>query len=259
MSLEGLQDWRETVEASVTVVIPARNEAENLPWVLARLPEQVDEVILVDGRSTDDTVAVARRLRPDVIVLTEPRPGKGAALRAGFAAATGDVVVMIDADGSMDPAEIDRFVEAVLAGHDVVKGSRFADGGGSTDLTWIRSAGNRCLLALVNGLYGSRFTELCYGYFAFRRAAIDRLGLQSDGFEIETEIVVRSILADMSVAEVPSIEATRRHGRSNLHPVRDGLRVLHTLVRARLDERRPPLVDLRPFDPIVDLTIDVRS
>ena len=257
MTVERLQDEHTAVQVSVTVVIPARNEARNLPWVLERLPEQVDEVILVDGHSTDDTVEVARAHWPDVVVIPEPRPGKGAALRAGFEAATGDVVVMIDADGSMDPAEIDRFVEAVVEGHDVVKGSRFAEGGGSTDLTFLRSVGNRCLLSLVNGLYGSKFSELCYGYFAFRRDAFPTLDLRADGFEIETEIVVRALLTDLRIAEVPSHEANRRHGESNLHPVRDGLRVLRTLLKARVEER-PAVIDLRTFDPVSDLTLDAR-
>lgn len=257
MTVERLQDDHQTEQVSVTVVIPARNEARNLPWVLERLPEQVDEVILVDGNSTDDTIAVTRAHWPDVVVIPEPRPGKGAALRAGFEAATCDVVVMIDADGSMDPGEIDRFVGAIVEGNDVVKGSRFAAGGGSTDLTLFRSLGNRCLLSLVNGLYGSKFSELCYGYFAFRRDAFPRLDLQADGFEIETEIVVRALLTDLRIAEVPSMEANRRHGESNLHPIRDGLRVLRTLLRARLEERRP-MIDLRTFDPVVDLTLDAR-
>ncbi|MFN2540289.1 MAG: glycosyltransferase family 2 protein [Mycobacteriales bacterium] len=238
---------RRTSTSTVSVVIPARNEDQNIGWVLERLPDCVDEVILVDGQSTDRTVAVSRRLRPDLVVIDEPRPGKGAALRAGFEAATGDVVVMIDADGSMDPREIDLFVAAVELGHDVVKGSRFAAGGGSTDLTWVRGIGNRCLLRLVNGMFGSRFSELCYGYFAFRRDALDRLDLQADGFEIETEIVLRSIATGLRVAEIPSMEFDRLNGQSNLSPVRDGLRVLRTVLSSRF-QRRPaapgPQIDL---------------
>src|SRR5688500_16912424 len=89
--------------ARVREVIPARNEAPNLPHVLPKSPAWVDEVILVDGRSTDGTVAAARQLYPDIRVVDQEGRGKGAALRAGFAAASGDIVVMLDADGSTDP------------------------------------------------------------------------------------------------------------------------------------------------------------
>src|SRR3954447_21602644 len=119
---------------SVTAVIPALNEAENIGWVLERLPECVTEVIVVDGRSTDDTITLALAARPDVKIVLESVPGKGAALRAGFAQAGGDVIVMLDADGSMDPSEIVRYVSLIEAGYDLVKGSRFLRRAGTADL-----------------------------------------------------------------------------------------------------------------------------
>ena len=127
----------------VSVVIPTLNEAGNLPHVFARLPQGLHEVIVVDGRSVDDTVGVARRLLPDVIIVLEKRRGKGNALAAGFAACTGDVIVTLDADGSADAGEIPRFVAALCHGADFVKGSRFAQGGASSDITRLRKAGNR--------------------------------------------------------------------------------------------------------------------
>ena len=167
------------------------------------------------------------------------------------AAATKDYVVMIDADGSMDPGELDRYVRALDEGNDVVKGSRFLPGGGSTDLTLFRSLGNRALLTLFNTLYGAMFTELCYGFFAFRRTSLPAMGLRSDGFEIETEIVARSVRAQLAVAEVASHESPRLHGQSNLHPIRDGLRVLRTLFGVRLSPRPNPTAQPTsggPFD-----------
>jgi glycosyltransferase involved in cell wall biosynthesis len=224
----------------------------NLPWVLAKVPKFVDEVVLVDGRSTDGTIDVARLHYPEVVVVHEARHGKGAALRAGFAAATGDVVIIIDADGSMDPDEIGRFVALVHAGFDVVKGSRFMAGGGSSDITAFRKLGNKMLLRLVNGLYGARFTDLCYGFIAMRRECIPTLGLASDGFEIETEITVRAARAGLNVCEVPSFESPRRSGTSNLRSVRDGCRVLRTLLVKRFEEE--PEIDLTTN---VDLTDEV--
>src|SRR5260221_5370937 len=89
----------------VSFIVPTLNEAKNLRWLLPRIPAWAHEIIIVDGRSTDDTVVVARRLREDVKIVMEPRRGKGAALQAGFQAATGDIIVMLDADGSMGPEE----------------------------------------------------------------------------------------------------------------------------------------------------------
>jgi len=205
--------------------------------VLERLPDLIDEVILVDS-SSDDTVAVAKAVRPDIRIVREARPGKGAALRAGFAHARGDYIVMIDADGSMAPAEIGRFVDELADGAELVKGSRFLTGGGTADMGALRRYGNGGLRSLVNSLYGCRFSDLCYGFMAFRRSALGVLDLGSDGFEIETEIVARALLAGLRIAEVPSFEALRRHGESNLNTWRDGGRVLRTLVRERWARRR---------------------
>jgi glycosyltransferase involved in cell wall biosynthesis len=218
----------------VTVVVPALNEAENLPHVLPHIPSSVYEVVLVDGGSTDGTVDVARGLRPDVKVVAPKRFGKGAALLAGFEAATGDLVITLDADGSMDPAEIDRFVEALLAGADYAKGSRYLPGGGSDDISFIRGLGNACLVRLVRLLFGCRFTDLCYGYNAVWKHALPAMALDCDGFEIETLMNIRAIRAGLVVAEVPSYEHPRIFGTSRLNAVRDGWRVLRTILRERL-------------------------
>jgi glycosyltransferase involved in cell wall biosynthesis len=237
----------------VSVVIPTLNEARNLPYVFALLPKDIFEVVVVDGNSTDDTIAVARRLRPDVRIVRQTRRGKGNALACGFAACRGDIIVMLDADGSTDPREIPAFVAALLVGADYAKGSRFVAGGGSTDITGIRRTGNHALNLIANLLNRTRFTDLCYGYNAFWRHCLPTLDLTAgpasaagtghpamrwgDGFEIETIINVRVARAGLKVAEVPSFERDRIHGESNLNAVRDGLRVLRTIARERF--RRP--------------------
>lgn len=213
------------------MVIPTLNEAMNLPWVIRRMPSYVDEVVIVDGRSHDHTVDVARALRVDVVVVDEQRKGKGVAVRAGFAAASGDIIVMLDADGSMDPQEIGWFVSPLQHDYDFVKGSRYVTGGGSEDLTWLRNAGNRALTALANTVLRSDYSDLCYGYIAFRRECLEVLELESNGFEIETELIVRAARAGLRIAEVPSIELDRISGASNLQTFRDGWRVLRTLAR----------------------------
>jgi glycosyltransferase involved in cell wall biosynthesis len=215
----------------ISVVIPTKNEARNITWVLEQMPAWIDEIILVDGRSTDGTVEAATRARPDVIVVDQEPRGKGAALQAGFTAATGDIIVMLDADGSMHPREITRYVALLASGYDLVKGSRFMAGAASTDITWLRHLGNTFLLYLTNLLHQTRFTDLCYGYCAFRRAVLGDLQLTATGFEVEAQLIVRACIAGLAITEVPSLESTRRYGQSNLRTFRDGQRVLWTLLR----------------------------
>ncbi len=218
---------------TVTVVVPTLNEARNLPFVLPRIPRWVDEVILVDGASTDETVAVARSLWPGIRVVEQPRPGKGAALRAGFRAATGEIIVTLDADGSADPAEIPLFVSCLVGGADFVKGSRFLQGGGTDDMGPLRRFGNSALRASVRIAFGGRFSDLCYGYNAFWRRLLPALEGDADGFEIETLLNVRALAAGLRVAEIPSHEAARIHGVTHLRTFRDGARVLRVILRER--------------------------
>jgi len=217
---------------AVSAVIPTLNEAKNIGWVLDRLPDCLDELIIVDGRSTDETLAVVRDARPDARIVLERAAGKGSAIRAGFAASRGDLVVMLDADGSMDPSEICRYLRLLEPGYDLVKGSRFMRFGGTTDISRIRTLGNLGLRGLVNWLFGCRFTELCYGFMGFRREALPKLQLTACGFEIETQIVVHALRAGLRIAEVPSFESERRFGQSHLRALRDGTRALRTMLAA---------------------------
>jgi len=222
----------------VSVVIPALNEARNLEHVFAALPAGLHEVILVDGHSTDGTPDIARALMPAIRIVNQTRKGKGNALACGFAAATGDIIVMIDADGSTDPAEIPAYLSALAGGADFAKGSRFAPGAGSADITPLRRLGNKALGLIVNTLYRTRYTDLCYGYNAFWATAVPAFGLQAegtarawgDGFEIETLINLRAAAAGLAITEVPSYEHARIHGTSNLNTIRDGRRVLRTIL-----------------------------
>jgi glycosyltransferase involved in cell wall biosynthesis len=218
----------------VSTVIPALNEAENLAHVLPYIPAWVGEVVLVDGHSTDDTVAVARELRPDVRIVTQRGKGKGDALQCGFEAATGDIIVMLDADGSTDPAEIPLFVGALLAGADFVKGSRFLQGGGTADMPLYRKLGNWSFVLGVRMLFGGSYSDLCYGYNAFWRHVLPHLNLYGSGFEIETIMNVQALRAGLKVVEVPSFEAERVYGEGRLRAFPDGWRVLKTIVRERL-------------------------
>ena len=220
-----------TANPTVSLVIPVRNEARNIGWVLEQVADVVTEIILVDGDSTDVTLVTARAYRPDVRIVPQRGTGKGSALRTGFHAATGDIIVMMDADGSMSPQEISHYMHFLTNGYDFVKGSRFISGGGSLDITWFRRLGNWFLLTVFNTVYDAHLTDLCYGFCAFDRRYLEHLRLSATGFEIEAEMTVRAMQAGLRIAEVPSVELPRRSGVSNLHAIRDGIRVLRTVLR----------------------------
>ncbi len=241
-------------DPSVTVVLPVLNEAENLPWLLPRIPAGI-EVVMIDGGSTDRSREIARKLRPDIVIVGQCRPGKGCALVHGYRRATGDLIVTLDGDGSNDPAEIPRFVGALLNGADFAKGSRKFDGGGSADLTRLRRFGNLGLTWFANRRLRTHFTDFCYGYNAFWRDCLPSLTFTmsgcgdstpqpGDGFEIETFMHVRARQTGLLVVEVPSYEGRRMYGASHLHTFSDGFKCLMTLVRAGRIRRRE-VVELR--------------
>jgi len=221
----------------VSVIIPALNEAESLPHVLPLIPEQVDEVLLVDGASTDGTIEVAKAIRPDIRIVFQESRGKGAALRAGFEAATGDIVVHLDADGSTDPREIPAFVETLLAGADYAKGTRFGKGGLSDDITPLRRLGNWSFVAIANVLYGSSFTDITYGYNAVWRRHHALLAPEIDGWAHEIIANIRAHRRGLKVVEVASIEAPRVAGEAKLQTFSAGW----TIFKAIVGERFQPL------------------
>ena len=221
------------LDVTVSVVIPALNEAESLPHVLPHIPRDVYEVILVDGHSTDETIAVARRLRPDIRIVSQDRPGKGAALRAGFEAATGAIIVHLDADGSTDPAEIPTFVGTLLDGADYAKGSRFMRGARSDDATALHRLGNWGFVVLANVLFGSRFSDITYGYNAMWREHYELLAPEIDGWAHEIIGNIRAARRGLRVVEIASIEAPRVAGEAKLQTFSAGWTILKAIVGER--------------------------
>jgi glycosyltransferase involved in cell wall biosynthesis len=237
---------------SVSVVIPTLNEAENLPHVLPRIPEWVDEIVIVDGHSNDGTVSIASGY-PRVRIVLAPDRGKGVALRKGFEAAVGDIIVAMDADGSTDPAEIPAFVGVLRSGADVAMGSRFACGGGTSDMELHRRLGNWMLTRVVRLAFGAEYSDLCYGYFAFWSDVLTRMDGDFTGFEVETVMHIRAVRAGLKVAEVPSFESRRIYGVSNLRTVRDGLRVGRSILREFRQHIRLSAPARREPDNMIDL------
>lgn len=232
-----------TTRVAVSIVVPARNEAANLAHLFDSLPP-VFEVILVDGHSVDGTIDAARELLAGVRILQQSGTGKGNAMIEGLNAALGDIVVFIDADGSNEPGEVERFVLALVGGADLAKGSRFLERGGSSDITGIRRLGNGAIRTFVNRSYGTQFTDLAYGFNAVWTKYRDVLDLDCHGFEIETLLHIRAARLGLVIEEVPSFESKRIAGNSNLHAFRDGMRIFALLVREAADHyvnRRPTI------------------
>ncbi len=220
-------------EPKITVLICTLNEEENLSQLLSRIPEWVDEVLLVDGHSTDNTVQVARQLRPDIQVLYQPEEGKGDALKYGFKQASGDIIVTLDADGATDPDEMSKFVQPLLDGYDFAKGSRFK-------LEFPRNKpryrifGNWLITITFDVLFYRNYTDMCSGYSAFWREAIERVDLSSpDNFEDEPLINVKVRKAGLKVIEVGHIDGGRLGGATKAPGWRQGFKAIKTILRER--------------------------
>lgn len=237
---EAVQEAVSPTAPTLSVIIPTLNEAGNLPYVLNTIPSWVNEVVIVDGRSHDDTERVARVLRPDVRIVQQTRRGKGAALKTGLEAATGDLLIIMDADGSMDGADIAAFRDALVGGADYVKGSRFCEGGGSTDITRLRRFGDGGICFLIRMLFGAHYTDGTYGYKGLWASKLDAIKIDTDGFEVELLIDIRAHRAGLRTAEVPCFETDRIHGSSNLNALSDGIRCFRVIVRERLRRYRVP-------------------
>ena len=219
--------------SDVTVIIPTLNEEENIAGVIRELSQiGCRNILVIDGNSRDRTVEVAKEF--GVNVIPQNGRGKGSALRQAFDhdGLDGEAVVIMDADGSMNPKEILLFMKILDSGADLVKGSRFLPYGYSEDMSLIRRIGNRFFVLLVNRFWSANYTDLCYGFGAFRKDAIKKLlpHLKSTNFEIETEVFIKAKKLGLKVVEVPSIEFRRRYGKSNLSIFKDGFRILKTII-----------------------------
>lgn len=243
-------------DQGVTVVIPTKNEIQNLGRLLPTIPDYVDEVLVVDGYSLDGTAEFAKESKFVSRVLMQRAPGKGSALCLGLQKATHKNIICIDADGSMSTSEFPKLLDALVEDNvDVIKGSRYLPGAGSEDLSLFRSTGNKGLLWITKLLYKCKWTELAYGYFGLNQDAVRKLDLYEfeskvpsalifkkmaygQGFEIEAVIFCRALRRNLKIKEFPSIETNRWNGTSNLKAIPDGFRVLSAVVLERIRTQR---------------------
>ena len=211
----------------ISVIICTLNEAGNLPYVLPRIPDWVDEVLLVDGHSTDATVQIATKLFPKVRVLYQSGKGKGDALKCGINQAQGEIIVTLDADGETPPEEIERFIQLLLDGNDFAKGSRLFRRR-PPKMPRYRWFGNKVLACTCNILYGTRFSDICCGYNAFWKSKYLKLNLSPGkneiGCSLEQQMIVRAKKAGMKIQEVPFNSDGRIAGKSVIGNVRQSVK-----------------------------------
>ena len=217
---------------SVSVVICALNEAENLPHVLPKIPKWVNEILLVDGHSTDDTVAIAKRLRPDIRVLIQPGKGKGGAIKFGIQHATGEIIVTLDADGQTNVEDIHTFIIPLLEGYDFAKGARMISGRPS-NMPWLRFLGNQVLTQTSNLLHATKYTDICSGYNAYWKSAFQRMDLTYNGFEMEQEMLVKAKKVGLKVVEVKHNDAGRLGNSSKVSVFKQGFIDLIVIIKER--------------------------
>jgi len=220
---------------TIRIVIPTLNEEKNLDSLLIKLKELgYFDILVIDGNSTDQTVNVAKLHGAKVIL--QKGHGKGDAVRQvlNIDHIGVDALVLMDADGSMDPEEIGIFIRSIKLGADLVKGSRFLNGGYTHDMTFLRRIGNKILLSMVNLFFSTKYSDLCYGFIAFNKRSVDALVplLKSQDFEIETEILIKGKKLGLNIVEIPSTEYLRKNGESNLNTFKDGFKILQTIFQS---------------------------
>lgn len=217
----------------VTLIIPTRNEEGCIGRVLKEIPRKiVNEIIIVDGHSTDNTVKeVTEQFKKDDKLVNQKGDGYGGAFIEGFKIATGDVIIMMDADGSHNPADIPFIVDKVKEGYEYVMASRYTIGGMSEDDTFIRWFGNQLFTKLTNIVHGTKVTDSLYLFTAITKEGLKKLTLESLGFEFCTEILVKARKAGLRFAEVPAIERARFNGESKVNAFWDGIKFLKAIFR----------------------------
>lgn len=217
----------------VTVLIPTKNEEGCIGRVLSEIPRSiVDQVVIIDGHSTDNTVKEAKSfMKTKDKLVHQRRNGYGDAFIQGMKIASGDLIVMMDADGSHNPRDISKIIRKVEQGAEYVMASRYMRGGRSDDDTLLRWFGNKFFTWMTNIVHGTSMTDSLYLFTAIRRDTLKNLKLESNSFEFCTEIVVKAHKAGLKFAEVPTVERARYAGNSKVNSFLHGIKILRMILR----------------------------
>mgnify|MGYP000440782279 CR=1 FL=1 len=211
----------------VKIVIPALNEEKSIGDVIERFKKiGYFDILVVDGHSTDRTREIAKEKGAEVIV--QSGSGKGQAIMEAFKLVDDDVIVLIDADATYLPEEVEKLIEPIKKGiADHVVGNRFAnfEEGSFTRMNLI---GNKILNFFFRVLYGVNLHDILSGYRALTKEVYKSVNLEKTGFEVETELTVETISKGFRILEVP-ISYKKRTGKTKLHPLKDGYRIFSTI------------------------------
>jgi len=223
----------------VSVVIPAYNEENTIGEILFRTYTTMEtigipyEILMVDDGSSDRTRFLAERHK--VTVLTNgTNAGKGHALRRGFKSATGNIIITMDADGSHRPEEIPRLLIQLLSGADIVTGSRFLGNLEKNSVKRLHIVGNHLFNLLILLLTRKRITDSQTGFRVIRKKVIQEIEITSEGYEIETELTMKTLKNGYQVQEEPITCEKRKDGYSHLNTVRDGFKIFKNIIKARI-------------------------
>ena len=214
----------------VSVIIPALNEVGSIGAVLNDIPkDRVDEVLVADGGSTDGTVELVTKLGYSII--TQAQKGFGAAIDNGFKQAKGDIVVVLNADGSQNPKDIPKLLDKIDEGYDLVLASRYSPGGGSEEDTFTHFIGNKIFTFLCNMIYKVNVSDVLYFFLAARKEIFEKVKTNCPHAGYCVELPIKTRRAGFRIGEIPSFEKKRTAGKAKVHTFSTGFKILMTLLK----------------------------
>lgn len=220
----------------ISVMIPAYNEEKNIESILTRTEATLKalkhpyEILVVDDGSTDETSSLARKRA--IVIKMQKNRGKGFALRKALQQATGDILITMDADGSHRPEEIPRLVTPLLNGIDVATGARFNGEMQKGSTKKLHVMGNNIFNLIIMILTRKRITDSQTGFRAFKKRVMKEIKLFSNGYEVETELTMKTLKNGFTVCETPIVFEKRKNGISRINPLFDGLKIMATILKA---------------------------